>query len=103
MTQAETKTAYKSDDYGLDWRDVKSAPKDGRWVWMRNEMMDFPVVAAWGKYRHHSLPGEYEHFGVVIDPFEKWMPLPCGAMICGTQWAPYDAEKHANLTWRFAS
>ena len=68
------------------WQLIETAPKDGTIIRVKNDVMDHPVLAMWGKY-HSKVTGKtYDDFVLVEDEGEKFMPLPKGTLIIPSHW-----------------
>lgn len=73
-----------------DWQPIKTAPKDGTVVRVKNSAMDHPVKAKWAPYKSRRLPwlAVRDEWILVEDEGEKFMPLPPGELIIPDQWQP---------------
>jgi len=67
------------------WKPIKSAPKDGAVIRVKNPCMDHPVLARWGQYRS-SWGSISDAFVLVEDEGEKFMPMRRGSLIIPSQW-----------------
>ena len=75
-----------------EWKDIKTAPKDGTVVRVKNGAMQHPVLAKWAKYKSTSpalsfIPAK-DQWVLVKDEHEKFMPLPPGTLVIPDQWQP---------------
>jgi len=73
-----------------EWKDIKTAPKDGTVVRVKNSVMQHPVLAKWGKYKSRSpqlahIPVK-DQWVLVKDEYEEFMPLPPGTLVIPDQW-----------------
>jgi hypothetical protein len=59
------------------WQPIDTAPKDGTVIRVKNDQMDEPVDAAWGKYRSRATGQTYDQF-VTLG----------GALVIPTHWQP---------------
>lgn len=70
-----------------EWKDITTAPKDGTVIRVKNESMDHPVKAKWGKYFSRVTGKTYDEF-VLVEDETDFMPLPAGTLVIPTLWQP---------------
>ena len=75
-----------------DWKPIKTAPKDGTVVRVKNGVMQHPVLAKWAMYKSTSpalsfIPAKMQ-WVLVKDEHEKFLPLPPGTLVIPDQWQP---------------
>ena len=69
-----------------DWLPVKTAPKDGTIVQVRNPVMKLPVDAKWGDYT--SPWGSPSKQWIVVKDHDEFWPCAPGTLVCPTEWRP---------------
>ncbi|MGB0410170.1 MAG: hypothetical protein ACPGFA_01170 [Pikeienuella sp.] len=71
----------------MDWQPIETAPY-GKIVWIKNDMMENPVLATRG-YTHNGAVHEDQSFFTTVYTPDRFFPTPAGNLAVPNVWAEY--------------
>lgn len=70
-----------------NFESIETAPKDGTMIWLRNSLMDEPVLGHWGELWDNGVRVEQLNWVSDFTMTDKFR-FPAGRLVCPSEWAP---------------